>query len=80
MRLGEAEPQLAWEVVLPELGRKAGVLLGGTGAWCVTEEEGLVTDWIRAHHRKETFQKQADSGFTALAFLGPRRPGPRSIS
>lgn len=31
MRLGEAEPQLAWEMVLPELGRKAGVLLGGNG-------------------------------------------------
>lgn len=28
MRLGEAESQLAWEMVFPELGRKAAVLLG----------------------------------------------------
>ena len=28
MRLGEVEPQLAWEMVFPELGRKAAVLLG----------------------------------------------------
>lgn len=28
MRLGEAEPQLTWEMVFPELGRKARVLLG----------------------------------------------------
>lgn len=46
----------------------------------MTEEVGSVPDWIRAHDRKETFQKQANSGFTALAFLGLRRPGPQPIS
>ena len=35
MRLGEAEPQLAWEMVFPELGRKAGVLLG-VDMWIVS--------------------------------------------
>lgn len=36
----------------------------------MTEEVGSVPDWIRAHDRKETFQKQANSGFSALPSWG----------